>query len=216
MPSRGLTATTLALTLAASAAGAACGSDLPPELVGRFTRQVQPLLVNRCAAGACHGGPAGHEPRFERGPVSARPDRMHTLANIDTFLKTVGADRDPAQLVRMLAATHPAKAGRSRIAAAPLTASERRTIETWLADVRLAEARVHRDPDVMPASATLPALPTPEPPQPNRLRDLLDSASNPPQLEPPRDPSGVIFRRDDDTLPEPPLAPEPPTATAAP
>ena len=93
MPSRGLTATTLALTLAASAAGAACGSDLPPELVGRFTRQVQPLLVNRCAAGACHGGPAGHEPRFERGPVSARPDRMHTLANIDTFLKTVGADR---------------------------------------------------------------------------------------------------------------------------
>jgi hypothetical protein len=26
----------------------------------------------------------------------------------------------------------------------------------------------------------------------------------------------VIFRRDDDTLPEPPLAPEPPTATAAP
>jgi hypothetical protein len=177
---------------------------------------VQPLLVNRCAAGACHGGPAGHEPRFERGPVSARPDRMHTLANIDTFLKTVGADRDPAQLVRMLAATHPAKAGRSRIAAAPLTASERRTIETWLADVRLTEARVHRDPDVMPASATLPALPTPEPPQPNRLRDLLDSASNPPQLEPPRDPSGVIFRRDDDTLPEPPLAPEPPTATAAP
>lgn len=204
MPSRGLAATTLALMLTASG-GATRASDLPPELVGRFTRQVQPLIVNRCAAGACHGGPAGHEPRFERGPVSARPDRGHTLANIDTFLKTVGDDRDPAALVRMLAATHPAKSARGRLAAAPLTASERRTIETWLADVRLAEGRVHRDPAVQQASATAP-----EPPRPNRFRDLLDSAANPPQLEPPRQPPGVIFRNDDASLPEPPLAPSPP------
>lgn len=205
MPSRRHTATTLALALAMSGVGAARASDLPPDLVARFTRQVQPLIVNRCAAGACHGGPVGHEPRFERGPVSARPDRGHTLANIATFLKTVGDDRDPTELVRMLAATHPAKPGRSRLAAAPLTASERRTIETWLADVRLAEARVHRDPAVLQASATIP-----QPPAPNRLRDLLDSAANPPLLEPPRDPPGVIFRRDDDSLPEPPLAPSPP------
>lgn len=205
MPSRGLVATTPALMLAAITCGAAAASDLPPELVGRFTRQVQPLLVNRCAAGACHGGPAGHEPRFERGPVSARPDRGHTLANIDTFLRTVGDDRDPAALVRLLAATHPAKPGRSRLAAAPLTVSERRTIETWLADVRLAEGHVHRDPAVQQASATAA-----EPAAPNRLRALLDSAANPPHFEPPRQPPGVIFRNDDDSLPEPPLAPSPP------
>lgn len=204
MPSRGPAATTLALTLAMSA-GSTLASDLPPDLIGRFTRQVQPLIVNRCAAGACHGGPAGHEPRFERGPVSARPDRGHTLANITTFLETVGDDRDPTELVRMLAATHPAKPGRSRFTAAPLTASERRTIEAWLADVRLAEAPVHRDPAVLQASATVPQAPAP-----NRLRDLLDSAANPPLLEPPREPPGVIFRRDDDSLPEPPLAPSPP------
>ncbi|MFM7243088.1 MAG: hypothetical protein ACKO40_02790 [Planctomycetaceae bacterium] len=207
MPSRGLAATMPALMLVAIACGAAAASDLPPELVGRFTRQVQPLIVNRCAAGACHGGPAGHEPRFERGPVSARPDRGHTLANISTFLKTVGADRDPAALVRMLAATHPTKPGRSRLAAAPLTVNERRTIETWLADVRLAEGRVHRDPAVQQASATMRE---PEPTTPNRLRALLDSAENPPLLEPPRQPPGVIFRNDDDSLPEPPLAPSPP------
>lgn len=205
MPFRDLAAITLALTLAAIGCGVATASDLPPELVGRFTRQVQPLLVNRCAAGACHGGPAGHEPRFERGPASARPDRGHTLANIDTFLTTVGDDRDPAALVRMLAATHPTKPGRSRLAAAPLTATERRTIETWLADVRLAEGRVHRDPAVQQASAMAA-----EPATPNRLRDLLNSAANPPLLEPPREPPGVIFRNDDDSLPEPPLAPSPP------
>jgi len=205
MPARGRAAATLALALAVINAASTPASDLPPELIGRFTRQVQPLIVNRCAAGACHGGPAGHEPRFERGPVSARPDRGHTLANIATFLKTVGDDRDPTELVRLLAATHPAKPGRGRLAAAPLTASERRTIETWLADVRLAEARVHRDPAVQQASAAVPP-----PAAPNRLRALLDSAANPPLLEPPRDPPGVIFRRDDDSLPEPPLAPSPP------
>ena len=183
MPFRDLAAITLALTLAAIGCGVATASDLPPELVGRFTRQVQPLLVNRCAAGACHGGPAGHEPRFERGPASARPDRGHTLANIDTFLTTVGDDRDPAALVRMLAATHPTKPGRSRLAAAPLTATERRTIASAMAA---------------------------EPATPNRLRDLLNSAANPPLLEPPREPPGVIFRNDDDSLPEPPLAPSPP------
>ncbi|NBW87768.1 MAG: hypothetical protein EBR23_13320, partial [Planctomycetia bacterium] len=44
--------------------------DLPPELVARFTRQVQPLILNRCAAGACHGGPAAHAPRFARGETT--------------------------------------------------------------------------------------------------------------------------------------------------
>lgn len=187
--------------------GPASAADLPPELVGRFTRQVQPLLVNRCAAGACHGGPAGHEPRFERGPASTRPDRVDTLANIATFLEAVGPDRNPATLVRMLAATHPAKpsadAGRSRRVAAPLTPHERRTLESWLAGVRLAESRPLPDAGVRQASATAPA-------EPNRFRELLESAANPPPLEPPREPPGVIFKRDDGTTPEPPVAPTPP------
>ncbi|MFM7183963.1 MAG: hypothetical protein ACKO4Z_04225 [Planctomycetota bacterium] len=188
----------LALTLASASA-----ADLPPELVGQFTRQVQPLLVNRCAAGACHGGPAGHEPRFERGPASTRPDRVDTLANIATFLETVGPDRDPATLVRMLAATHPTDAGRSRRVAAPLTAHERRTLESWLAQVRMAETRPRPDARVRQASATAPA-------EPNRFRAMLEAEANPAPLEPPRDPPGVIFKRDDGTTPEPPLAPTPP------
>jgi hypothetical protein len=80
MTARGLASLTIAFALAATAP--ARGTDVPPEVVAKFTRQVQPLLVNRCAAGACHGGPAGHEPRFERGPASARPDRLDTLTNM--------------------------------------------------------------------------------------------------------------------------------------
>jgi hypothetical protein len=201
MTSRGLAALTLAVACATTAAA----NDIPPELVGRFTRQVQPLLMNRCAAGACHGGPVGHEPRFERGSVSTRPDRVHTLANMSTFLSMVGHDRDPGRIVRLLATTHPAAAGRSRLTAAPLTASERRTIESWLTDVRIAEAGHRRDPAVRQASAVAPPQPGP-----NRFRDMLDAASNPPPLAPPHEPAGVIFPRDDGSAAEPPTAPEPP------
>jgi hypothetical protein len=199
MPSRPFAALLIALSCVAAAPAA----DLPPELVGRFTRQVQPLLMNRCAAGACHGGPAGHEPKFERGSVSTRPDRVHTLANIDTFLQTIGADRDPSRIVRLLSTTHPATTVRSRLAATPLTVSERRTIESWLADVRVAEGGFHRDPAVQQASATAP-------PGPNRFRDMLDAAANPPPLAPPQEPPGVIFPNDDGSSPEPPVAPSPP------
>lgn len=198
---RGLGSLAMALALAS----AARANDLPPDVVATFTQRVQPLVMNRCAAGACHGGPAGHEPRFERGTVSSRPDRVHTLANMHTFLKTVGADRDPKQLVTLLSGRHPADSTKSGLAAAPLTASERITIESWLSAVRTAETVHHRDPAVRQVSAEAPA----SPPR-NRFKELLDASANPPALEPPGQPTGVIFKQDDGESPEPPVAPSPP------
>lgn len=208
MPVRGLTLLAFACVLASGTVATA--ADLPPELVSRFTRQVQPLIVNRCAAGACHGGPAGHEPRFERGPASARPDRTHTLANIHTFLDTVGVERDPQRLVTLLAGTHPATPARGGYSAAPLTASERVTIESWLAAVRQAETGHRIDPAVRQASAQVAATPNR-----NRYRDLLENAANPPVFEEPSQPQGVIFENDDGAAPEPPVAPEPPAEPPA-
>ena len=57
---------TMALLLAPATGRA---GDLPPQLMARFTRQVQPLILNKCAAGACHGGPSAHSPAFNRGDV---------------------------------------------------------------------------------------------------------------------------------------------------
>ena len=203
MPARGLPALTIAFALASTAMAVA--SDVPLEVVAKFTRQVQPLLVNRCAAGACHGGPAGHEPRFERGPASARPDRADTLANLKTFLDTVGASRDPQRLVTLLSVRHPAEQTKSRLTAAPLTASERITIESWLAAVKTAEAGRRHDPAVRQVSAEADITP-----QRNRFRDLLDTAANPPAFEEPQEPQGVIFKKDDGVDAAPPLAPSPP------
>ena len=190
-----------AITTVAGAMPARSG-DMPPEVVSRFTRQVQPLIVNKCAAGACHGGPAGHQPTFERGGAASRPDRTHTLANMDVFLEAVGKDRDPQRLVAMLAGRHPAKPAKNGLTATPLSARERSTIESWLAGVRFAERGRRFDPAVQQASARIEASQKHHP-----VRDLLESAASRQELPPPQEPQGVIFKKDDETSPEPPVTP---------
>ncbi|MFM7207499.1 MAG: hypothetical protein ACKO4T_12615 [Planctomycetaceae bacterium] len=181
------------------------GAELSPQVVATFTRRVQPLLLNRCAAGACHGGPTAHAPRLDRGLAPGRVDRSQTLANLRTFLAAVGDDRDPRRLVTMLAARHPATPVRGGLSAAPLTAAERVTIESWLASVHGAERDRPGDSGVRLASAEM-AVAAPR----NPLRARLEAAANPPPLEPPSEPTGVIFPHDDGVSTEPPPAPLPP------
>lgn len=166
---------------------------MPPHLVAKFTRHVQPLLLNKCAAGACHGGPASPALQLRRGYGNANLDRTTTLANLAAFLEAVGPDRDPQRLVATLSIKHPKSAGRNGLVASPLSAQERTTLEGWLAAVRAADRPGMFDPAFTPASATV-AEPTN--PKPNRLRDLLDAAANPPQLPPPQEPQGIIFKPD--------------------
>ncbi len=176
--------------VAALPAGAA---EMPPHLVAKFTRHVQPLLLNKCAAGACHGGPASPALQLRRGYGNANLDRTTTLANLAAFLEAVGADRDPQQLVATLSVKHPTTAGRNGLVASPLSPQERTTLEGWLAAVRAADRPGMFDPAVTPASATIAE---PQAPKPNRFRNLLDAAANPPQLPPPQEPPGIIFKRD--------------------
>ncbi|MFM7107330.1 MAG: hypothetical protein ACKOZU_01775 [Planctomycetaceae bacterium] len=183
-----------ALALAAAgAAGRAAATDLPPEVVASFTQRVQPLLLNRCATGACHGSADSPAPRLRRGIGQAPPDQSHTRANLAAFLAAVGPARDPRPLAATLAAGHPADVEAPTRRAAPLSTPERVTLDRWLAQVRDAERAAIVDPRVMPASAEMPEA---APPRPNRFRALLDSAANPPDLPPPREPPGVIFKND--------------------
>jgi len=200
-----------AVATAVALAGQVAHGDtgLPPEIVANFTRAVQPLLINKCAQGACHGGTAATTFHLRRIPGGRSPDRPTTLENLAAFLEVVGPDRDPAPLVKSLATRHPASATRNSRTAAPLTARERITLEHWLVGVRAAEAARPghvADPAVIPASAMLPAGPPPS--RPNRFQDLLDAAANPPQFPPPQEPQGVI-RLDDPPGDAPPPAPPP-------
>lgn len=173
--------------------GVAAAADLPPEVVASFTQRVQPLLLNRCATGACHGASDAPALRLRRGIGSAPPDRSHTRANLASFLAAVGPGRDARPLAASLAAGHPADVASPSRRAAPLTTPERVTLDRWLADVRAAERAAVVDADVVPASAEGPG---PTPPRSNRLRALLESAANPVELPPPREPEGVIFGKD--------------------
>ncbi|MBM4021456.1 MAG: hypothetical protein FJ284_04290 [Planctomycetes bacterium] len=105
------------------------------------------------------------------------------------FLAVIGPERDAGRLAALLAVGHPAKPASPRLAAAALSTQERLTLDRWLDGVRLGEPRPAFDPAVQPAGATTPAVP-------NRFRDLLESAANPPQFPPPPDPRGVIFPLD--------------------
>lgn len=188
--SRGTTRRRWLAAAIAAVPAAAFAADLPPEVVSEFTRRVQPLVLNRCAAGACHGGPESPEPRLLRRDPRGGIDRRSTLANMRAVLDAVGPQRDPSKVALLLASRHPASSATQTLVAAPLTPQERTTLDRWLASVRATERRVF-DPGVRQVAAEEPALP-----QPNRFKALLDSAANPPQLPPPQEPRGVIFPKD--------------------
>jgi len=112
--------------------GMAAATDLPPALVGEFTRQVQPLLLNKCAAGACHGGAAAPVPRLIRAGVAGQFDRATTLTNmaaLDEAIRRSGSNRG---FLATISGRHPAEPGSSRLSLAPLTPPERAMLERWL------------------------------------------------------------------------------------
>ena len=189
----------LCAVLVAASAGPLFAAEVPPELVANFTRRVQPLLLNKCAAGACHGGPAAHEPRFHRADVRGAVDRAGTLTNLETLLEMLGPEADAQRLVTTLSGPHPGPTPTKRLAMTPLTPRERATLESWIVAYRAARplpthaAAARRDAEVRPAAYEEPATPA----RPNRFRDLLEAAANPPPLPPPQEPQGLILGTDE-------------------
>lgn len=176
-----------------------------PVTVATFTRQVQPLLLNRCAAGACHGGPGGHEPRLRRGGVQGRLDRSLTLANLESFTAALGPDGEGADLLTSLATRHPASAAPGALALDPLSPQERAVLISWIATNT--PAGVTRTafeqpieavtrPPVTGSSQPIPPLPPTTMTRPNRFRMMLEAARNPVPLPPPQEPTGIILGRD--------------------
>lgn len=181
---------TLVATSSRAAPPAAAVAD--PQVVAEFTRRVQPLVLNRCAAGACHGDPASPPPRLIRRDPRGGIDRRVTLANLQEVLAAIGPEREATSLVAMLAVGHPAEPASPRLAAKPLSPGERITLERWLTLVKATERPVIGDPAIRQASATAAAGRRPA----NRFRAMLDAAANPPQFPEPQEPQGVIFPKD--------------------
>ena len=194
--------------------------DVAPAALGSFTRAIQPLLLNRCATGACHGGPQAAEPRLQRGPLHGRTDRTTTLANLQQVIKAVADGGGSDAFLRQVLTGHdalPRRPGRPSPTDDELLSSrERQLLEAWLTlslppTASGSASPVSRPAAVQPASFDAPVAAAPQPATPNRFRRLLEQAANPPQLPPPRAPRGLNL---DALLPDdfPPL---PPVATEA-
>lgn len=182
---------------AAPSTTAARAADTSPQLVALFTTKVQPLILNKCAAGACHGGPSAHAPRFRRSDVSGPIDRSSTLANIDSLTHAVGPHGDLSAFLSTISRRHPAGAAATSLQLAPLTPQERATLERWLAAATgkaagsetMATAIAAKPPTASAAAATQPVVA----PRPNRFRAMLEAAANPLPLPAPQEPQGIIL-----------------------
>ncbi len=166
-------------------------ADLPPQLMARFTKHVQPLVLNKCAAGACHGGPSAHAPHFNRGDVSGKIDRGVTLANVETLFRVIGKEGNATPFLTTISARHPASSTATSLTMVPLTTAERATLEQWLS-AATGRRDLEASRSTTPSTATqAAAIPTP-----NRFRAMLDAAANPLPLPPPQEPQGIILGKD--------------------
>ena len=61
--------------------------NLPPELIKAYTARIQPLLLNRCGAGHCHGHATTSKFQLHRVPRRRNPPRDITLRNLAATLQ---------------------------------------------------------------------------------------------------------------------------------
>ena len=141
---------------------------------------MQPLLLNRCATGGCHGGNDAGSLTFIRHDFTGRITRDITLANLEAVLRCCGPERSPTSLITTVSGRHPASATTPRERPQPITPRERATLEHWLSRALAANT----------FGTTASAAPAPR----SRLQSLLDTKANPPALPPPQEPQGLILK----------------------
>jgi len=179
--------------------------DLPPAadydtaLIRSFTSSIQPLLLNRCAAGKCHGvntiDTDTAAPQFQRQSIRGTVNREMTLRNIEALTAAVLPDFDTRRLL--------GPAGRPHGGASlpPLSPPQLHRLNVWI-DAALAQqatwGRVQQASLETPLSASGRSLPQTAPAAPtsaaenNRFQRMLDDAANPQPLPPPQEPQGII------------------------
>lgn len=79
---------------------------MPRGSVQSFTKNIQPLLVNGCAASACHGPSAKNDFRLMRTPRGKLPPRRVTQRNLHAVMQWINYD-EPAASRLLLAAIEP-------------------------------------------------------------------------------------------------------------
>ena len=171
--------------------------EVDPAILGSFTRVIQPLVLNRCATGACHGGSQGAEPKLLRAPIQGQANQRTTLTNLHSITVSVQhKSSDRTFLSKIL--NHHGKKKKQSATKDLLTVHEQELFITWLTLFSQNEQQQSQQAIPLPQSQGLkqasfeqPQQRQPMTHQQNRFRVLLEQAKNPPQLPPPRPTPGL-------------------------
>ncbi len=176
--------------------------EVHPAVIGSFTRAIQPILLNRCAAGACHGGSQGATPQLLRGPIHGQVNQRTTLKNLESITTSVQNKSNDRMFLSKILNHHDKRTNASVPKKELLTAHEQELFVTWLTALPQNEnpqsrSAVHspQAQRVDPANFELPQPPPASLGQHNRFKILLEQAKNPPQFPPPRVTPGLRLEK---------------------
>jgi len=188
----------LSLTRSAVAADPISTQQMNPAILGGFTRAIQPLLLNRCAAGACHGGPQGAEPKLLRGPIHRQANQKTTLKNLHSITTSVQHESSDLTFLSKILNHHDKTKKQSATNSPLLTTHEQELFATWLSSLprRSKTQPQPASPSPQPQSVKQASFEQPQrqlmsPYRPNRFRLLLEREANPPQFPPPKATPGL-------------------------
>jgi hypothetical protein len=106
---------------------------LPPGAVERFTRKVQPLLVNNCTTAGCHQAGGKQVFQLDRAVLHGLSNRRTTLSNLAATLALV--NRDAPQLSLLLTVPHAEHADMKQPILGSRQDQQFRQLEEWVAIV---------------------------------------------------------------------------------
>jgi hypothetical protein len=122
-------------------------ADLPPGVVEKFTRKVQPLLVNSCTTSGCHH-PAGEQSfQLDRAVLHGLSNRRSTLRNLVATLELV--NRDAPQQSDLLTIPRRTHGGMQRPLFGPRQEAQLVQLADWIGKVT--ETGVAAEPPIADA-----------------------------------------------------------------
>ena len=135
--------------------------DLPAGVVERFTRRVQPILVNNCTTSGCHQPGGAEKFQLDRALLRGLSNRRSTMHNLTATLELV--DRRQPQLSPLLTVPRRTHGGTKGPIFGPRQEPAFRHLVDWVALVTQTQSLQHvtpaaaADADVVTAGGRLPS-----------------------------------------------------------
>jgi hypothetical protein len=112
--------------------------DLPPGAIERFTRRVQPILVNNCTASGCHQLGGQQEFQLDRALLHDMANRRSTMQNLAATLALI--DREQPHLSRLVTMPRQTHGGMRSPVFGPRHAAAFSHVVEWVALVTNADS----------------------------------------------------------------------------